>query len=107
MFTMFSTVYSKFVGYTILRWRLLRRPIIAKPDNVVGFTKAAIALHNFLRTTESTVYCPPGFVDGEDGEGNLVRGSWREGEGSSMTSVTMTSSNRSVSFIMSTGILKI
>ena len=41
------------------------------------------------------MYCPPGFVDGEDGEGNVVRGSWREGEGSSsMTSVAMTSSNR-------------
>ena len=79
-------------------WRLLRRPIIAKPDNVVVFTKAAIALHNSLRTTELTVYCPPGFVDGEDGEGNVVRGSWREGEGSNMTSVTTTSSNQSVPF---------
>ena len=66
-----------------------------KADNVVVFTKAAIALHNFLRCTESTVYCPPGFVDGEDGEGNVVRGSWREDEGSSSrTSVAMTSSNR-------------
>ncbi len=36
---------------------------------MVAYTKAAIALHNYLRTTESSVYCPPGFTDGEDGEG--------------------------------------
>ena len=38
------------------------------------FTKAAIALHNFLRTTELTVYCPTGFIDAEDGAGNLIEG---------------------------------
>ena len=76
-------------------WRLFRRPIIAKPENVVAYSKAAIALHNFLRCRESTVYCPPGFVDGEDGEGNVVLGSWRNDESStSLTSVSMTSSNR-------------
>lgn len=31
-------------------------PIIAQPDSVIIYTKAAIALHNYLRTTESTVY---------------------------------------------------
>ena len=34
------------------------------------YVQAAIALHNFLRTTESTVYCPPGFIDAEDSSGN-------------------------------------
>ena len=29
------------------RWRLFRRPIETKPENVVAYTKAAIALHNF------------------------------------------------------------
>ena len=80
---------------TSLRWRLFRRPIIAKAENVVIFAKAAIALHNFLRCKESSVYCPPGFVDGEDGEGNLITGSWREeGPSSGMLSVATTSSNR-------------
>ena len=41
------------------------------------YTKAAIALHNLLRTTESSVYCPPGFIDGEDGAGNIIDGTWR------------------------------
>ena len=41
------------------------------------------ALHNFLRTTESSVYCPPGFIDSEDADGNVICGSWREEQGSS------------------------
>ena len=48
------------------RWRLFRWPIIAQPSKVVLYTQAAISLHNYLRTTESSVYCPPGFIDGED-----------------------------------------
>ena len=67
-------------GILAARWCIFRRPIIAEPDNVVLFTKAAIALHNFLRTTESSVYCPPGFIDGEDGEGNVITGNWRRDE---------------------------
>ena len=60
------------------RWRLFRRPIIADPDRVVVFTKAAIALHNYLRTEESSLYCPPGFVDGEDGAGNIINDSYMQ-----------------------------
>ena len=46
-------------------------------ERAVVYTKAAIALHNFLRTTESSVYCPPGFIDGENGGGNVVLGNRR------------------------------
>ena len=35
-------------GILASRWRIFRRPILATPDRVVSFTKAAIALHNFL-----------------------------------------------------------
>ena len=65
-------------GILASRWRIFRRPIIAAPDNVIAYTKAAIALHNYLRTVESAVYCPPGFTDSEDGDRNVVSGSWRE-----------------------------
>ena len=41
-------------------------------------TQATIVLHNYLRTTESSVYCPPGFIDSEDGDGNVVSGSWHD-----------------------------
>ena len=64
-------------GILAARWRIFRRPIVATPEHVVLFTKAAIALHNYLRVKESTVYCPPGFVDAEDGTGNLLEGEWR------------------------------
>ena len=69
---------------------------MANPNNVVAYAKAAIALHNFLRDTECMVYCPAGFVDGEDGEGNIITGS-RDNEGTlGLQTVGMTSSNRYV-----------
>ena len=63
-------------GILNARWRIFRPPIVATPEHVL-FTKAAIALHNYLCTKESTVYCPPGFVDAKDGNGNLIEGKWR------------------------------
>ena len=70
-------------GILAARLCIFCRHIQADPDNVVIFTKAAIALYNYLRTTESTVYCPTGFTDGEDGFGNVIPGSWRREEGRS------------------------
>lgn len=70
---------------------------IADPNNAIAFTKASIALHNYLRTCESTVYCPPGFVDGEDGNGNVVLGAWRDDEpASGIRTISRTGSNRLV-----------
>ena len=64
---------------------MFRQPIVAEPDNVVKFTKAAMALHNYLRTEEGAIYCPSGYVDEEDGRGNIVPGAWRsDGGGSNM-----------------------
>ena len=67
-------------GILAARWRIFTRPIIAEPTKVVAYTKAAIAMHNYLRTTESSVYCPLGFIDGEDGARNVIEGSWRDDE---------------------------
>ena len=64
-------------GILAARWHIFRRPIIATPQNVITFTKAAIALHNYLRTTRSSVYCPPAFTDAEDWVGNALQGEWR------------------------------
>ena len=64
-------------GILAARWRIFRRPILAELDRAVCYTKAAIALHNYLRTEESSVYYPPRFVDAEDGTGNAIDGSWR------------------------------
>ena len=83
-------------GILAARWRIFRRPIVAAPDNVVIFTKAAIALHNFLRTTESTVYCPPGYIDAEDGLGNVIDGDWRRevSNDSGLTRIRQVGGNR-------------
>ena len=83
-------------GILASRWRIFRSPIIGLPDRVESFTKAAIALHNYLQTTESSVYCPTGFVDGEDGSKNVVEGTWRCEESHGLTKVSSVSSNRYV-----------
>ena len=52
----------------------------------------------FLRTLESSVYCPPGFIDSEDGTGNVLDGRRRvDVEGSTgMMANSYTGSNRYV-----------
>ena len=91
----FLKVHSS-IYHFLIRWRLFRRPIIGQPDRVVLYTQATLALHNYLRTTESSVYCPPGFVDAEDGSGNRVDGAWRTDEEActGLQNVAQTSSNR-------------
>lgn len=60
------------------------------------YTKAAIALHNFLRTADCSAYCPPGFLDGEDGGGHVIAGEWRreDNECAGLGSLGHTASNR-------------
>uniref|UniRef100_A0A1X7V873 DDE Tnp4 domain-containing protein n=1 Tax=Amphimedon queenslandica TaxID=400682 RepID=A0A1X7V873_AMPQE len=86
-------------GILASRWRIFRQPIIAQPHRVEVYTKACIALHNYLQTTELSLYCPSGFVDGEDGSTNIVNGSWRDdGTSPGFTSVHQVSSNSYASF---------
>ncbi len=85
-------------GILASRWRIFRRPLIAEPGRAIIYTKAAIALHNYLRTTESSIYCPPGFIDAEDGTGNVITGNWRNDESfcSGLETASQISSNRLV-----------
>lgn len=87
-------------GILAARWHIFHRPIIADPTKVVLYIQAAIALHNFLRSTESS-YCPPGFTDGEDGSGNFISGSWRNDEDpcAGMHNLTHIGSNRLLQFV--------
>lgn len=69
-------------GIAAARFRIFRRPIIAKVDNVVAITKAVVALHNYLMVSQNTMfndkyYCPPGFVDNERSNGHIEIGEWR------------------------------
>ena len=65
-------------GILAAKFRIFTCPLNADPDRVVAYTKATLALHNYLFEKESLVYCPSGFIDGEDGEGNTINGSCRE-----------------------------
>ena len=76
--------------------RIFRHPIIAEPQRVKAYTKAAIALYNYLQMTESSKYCPPGFVDGEDSARYVVEGTWKDEDSSALTTVSQVSSNRYV-----------
>lgn len=50
---------------------------------VTKVTQAACALHNYLKISElhspasSQLYCPPGYIDHEDSNGNVVHGDRR------------------------------
>uniref|UniRef100_A0A1X7UIW8 DDE Tnp4 domain-containing protein n=1 Tax=Amphimedon queenslandica TaxID=400682 RepID=A0A1X7UIW8_AMPQE len=59
-------------GILATKFRIFRRPIIAKVEKVTRITQAACVLHNYLKILEmhcpvsARLYCPPGFVDQED-----------------------------------------
>jgi len=69
-------------GILAAKWRIFRRPINLKLENVDRVVKACVVLHNFLKTEAEnapgviSAYCPPGYADRvEDGE--LFEGEWR------------------------------
>ena len=39
--------------------------------------RACLVLHNYLMTKKDKNYSPPGFMDTEDSNANVVQGSWR------------------------------
>ena len=48
------------------RFRIFRRPIVARVDVVTDITKAVVALHNYLMVENeqnNLNYCPPGYAD--------------------------------------------
>ena len=45
-------------GILATRFRIFHRPIIAGVEKVIAITKAAVALHNYLITEESSTYMP-------------------------------------------------
>ena len=93
---------TKYINFGIMstKFRIFRRSIIANPDKVTKITKAACCLHNYLRICEmhnsssSCFYCPPGYVDREDNEGNVIPGDWRsDGSSNALRTVQHVGSN--------------
>ena len=53
-------------GILASRFRIFRRPIIEKIENIKYITKATVMVHNFLiKRKESGAYCPLDYVDQE------------------------------------------
>ena len=91
------TIENSF-GILSAKWRIFRRPIRAGVDTVEKIIKAAVCLHNYLRQTDTANYTPAGFVDSENGDGDIIPGNWRntvQNEGSSLMSLNHSRSNRS------------
>ena len=68
-------------GILAARFRIFRRPIIARESVVVNVTKASVALHNYLMygrefEPSSCTYCPANFTDEETINGTRA-GAWR------------------------------
>ncbi|XP_015775503.1 PREDICTED: putative nuclease HARBI1 [Acropora digitifera] len=64
-------------GILSSKWIIFRKPIRANVDLAEKIVKATVCLHNYLRLTENANYIPSGFVDCEDGNGNIIPGNWR------------------------------
>jgi len=64
-------------GILAARRRIFRRAIQAKVETVQKVVQSTVALHNYLRQTDTACYCPAGFVYSFDGSGNILTGEWR------------------------------
>ncbi|KAL3193924.1 hypothetical protein MRX96_000204 [Rhipicephalus microplus] len=68
------------------RWRILRRTLKAKDDNVRRIISACVFLHNFMLKESETsrcAYCPPGTADQVDRQGNISECNWWSNDTSS------------------------
>lgn len=64
-------------GILRARWGIFRGPIQGSVETVECIIQATVCLHNYLRQTETALYCPSGFVDCYDNSGNIKPGEWR------------------------------
>uniref|UniRef100_A0A1X7TNE6 DDE Tnp4 domain-containing protein n=1 Tax=Amphimedon queenslandica TaxID=400682 RepID=A0A1X7TNE6_AMPQE len=69
-------------GILASKFCIFRRPVVAKAHKVTLITQAACALQNFLTISEmhcptsGRFYCPVGYIDREDPQGNVIPGDW-------------------------------
>lgn len=71
-------------------FRILRKPMLLKPEKAQLVVMACVYLHNFLRKSKTSqdVYCPEGALDTEI-DGRVIPGNWRiDNEMSSLLSLT-------------------
>ena len=87
-------------GIMASKFRIFRRPIIAKAEVVTLITQAACVLHNYFKISESRNppstrhYCPPGYADHENLQGIVTPGDWRNSQSTALTPLATSSGNR-------------
>ena len=65
-------------GILASRFRLFLKDIHAYQENATKFILAGVCLHNFLRQRCGRSYMPPGSVNSEDPNQQVVPGDWRQ-----------------------------
>ncbi|KAM4016591.1 uncharacterized protein ACNLHF_002859 isoform 1-T3 [Anomaloglossus baeobatrachus] len=63
-------------GIMANRFRVFHTPINLSLPSIDAVVLACCALHNFLRRRDAITYCPTGFVDSDDLNGEVVLGEW-------------------------------
>lgn len=64
-------------GILTTKFRLFRQELSMRPESCEVIISAAVVIHNMLRERCGRAYIPPGLVDFEDGEHNVLNGNWR------------------------------
>lgn len=84
-------------GIMCAKWRIYQRPIdtdVVVAENVV---KATVCLHNWLRRADlrnsDNAFVTPELVDQEDGNGDIVGGTWRQNEPGALRNMPKVGSN--------------
>ena len=67
-------VIANCFGIPAARWRIFSTPIEESALNAERYTLVCIALHNDLRQTKNSSYCPNSFIDCENSTGDLKEG---------------------------------
>lgn len=62
---------------------MLRTTLAKYPDNVEAIISATVCIHNFIMKNEEHIagfqlYCPAGYIDSYDENGDVIPGSWRD-----------------------------
>lgn len=67
-------------GILSQRFRILRQTIIAKEELIKKIICATVVLHNYIKmfSGENSNYCPPGYEDQIDIDGNFTEGQWSQ-----------------------------
>ena len=64
-------------GILASRFRIFLSPINLSPETTTKVVMASCALHNYLRTSSSARYTPPGTTDVDTLHGSITEGNWR------------------------------